>query len=440
MAEKTNKKKEEAIGTKIDLRLPVIGKFHIESFDTILDGLNLDILPEDLTDLEKKIGNYLYISEEYKKILDLLFPKASDFQAEKIRSIVYNKCIEEAPLILKIFGIGPSSKNSADTKHKRSAWANLMLDLGEFELDEHSERLKEEISREIKYTYSIPDSKGNNILNACFISSTHIVGEIWDRITKPDTLVVFIDDDEEEEADVSFADRWGLKELGKNGILKNPEPEDGVLTLRESKKNMVWLNPRAKDPNNNKKKLPYNHKNTSQKIINMIQSYLKNNSGALPVLVVDLLIKDDDDINRIKGDNLIKELRNELNTNAFIIAFTGGRSPFVINSAVKAGADIVIMKERGETVKIFESHGNGNFGGLFDLLWALSQNISRWRFLESYKEELKSGKMHYRPVLDRLFFSIEDESPFWRKYLKDWLRDVENIRLKSIFEEKVSHE
>ncbi len=407
-----------------DLRLPVIGKFHIESFDTILDGLNLDILPEDLTDLEKKIGNYLYISEEYKKILDLLFPRASDFQAEKIRSIVYKKCIEEAPLILKIFGIGPFSKNSDDTKHKRSAWANLMLDLGEFELDEHSERLKEEISREIKYTYSTPDSKGNNILNACFISSTHIVEEIWDRITKPDTLVVFIDDDEKLGKGVGLKDKDAIK-------IK----EDADVTIKFYG-NKIWLKPTNGFPE-------IKIQESIMKIIRCFEEKKKKDEINKLVFVVDLLYKMGD-IDRIKGDELIRFLRYDSKTNPIIIGFTAGNSPFVINSAVRAGADIVIMKGKGKEYAVGSSHSSTFYsGGLFNLLWAISKNINRLRFLESHKKvvETDAGKQdfNYLPVLDKLFFDIDDESPFWRKYLTDWQRDIENLRLHAIIKSN-SHE
>jgi hypothetical protein len=261
-----------------------------------------------------------------------------------------------------------------------------------------------------------------------------MVEEIWNRILGDDIFLIFVDDNP------AFADKWGLKEFRENGKQNNSKQDGGFTRLRKSKENMTWLNPLKINNGENKS---YNHLDTKKKIIDKIQLYLKKRPEALPVLVVDLLIKDKGDINRIKGDNLITELRNELNTNALIIGFTGGKSPFVINSAVKAGADIVIMKERGETIDIPNSHGSGNPGGLFDLLWALSQNISKWRFLEKYKEfaenKFSEDKRFYRPVLEQLFFSIENESPFWRKYLTDWQKEMENLRLKSIMK-SYSHE
>lgn len=427
------------IQNKPILRLPLIGKIEIECLKQLGNIIEIPHMDDSKTrdlilNLQRALGDYLCDSEEDNTIITiikLLFPKKDEIDVEKIIEITIEKLIENDekiienesfPLFARLFIRPGQIKDSGiEAKEKRkfsSAWTSLMLELGEFYLDERFNDLEKDIKDNLMKNLCVKAGAKeavHNVLYALFDSYEKMIEEIWNRILGDDIFLIFIDDDE------LFADRWGLSE--------NDTSKDDITYLRGDDGNMVLLNPLKINKS-------YDPKKTKNKIIDTVQSYLKEHPGSLPVLVVDLLIKDENGINRIQGDNLIKDLRHELNGTSFIIGFTGGRSPFVINSAVKAGADIVIMKERGETIKIFNSHGSGNPGGLFDLLWALSKNITRWRFLEKYKEyakiKVKEDKHFYRPVLEQLFFSIENESPFWRKYLTEWQKDIENLRLDSI--------
>lgn len=432
-----------------ELKLPLIGDIGpiecLEKIGSVIEipGSSL----EKLKRIEKALGDYLVDSGKCNAILDLLFPKKNDINVEAITS----GKVGTAPLFAKVFGrdekASAKGENASDSKrnnrtpstpgivdHIPSTWSNLMLELGEFKLDEQFDKIEGDIENLIKY-FCVMQEKPEDyfVLWSLIELSEKLKKDIWNRITGDDISLVFIDDDS------NFDKICGLdwKDEKKS---KKPDNDE----IKHIKDKMCWINP-VEEHSGKKKGLDIKSiKNEVQKLFQA--SCPQNKKVVLPVLVIDLLYKDESGVNKIKGDNLIRELRKEFageredEMAPLIVGFTGGKSPFVINSAVKAGADIVIMKERGQPVNAPNPHGSGNPSGLFDLLWALSQNISKWRFLESYKEALKSGKMHYKPVLDRLFFSIDDESPFWRKYLKNWLRDVENIRLKNIFEEKATHE
>jgi hypothetical protein len=432
MDEQKSGKKENNMTNKPLLKLPLIGNKKIECF-SLFKNNNIEIPQVHIesglfSKLEKALGDYLYDTKNYRIILDLLFPKPDAINIERVEAIVYeSKKTDEPdepdePLFTKIISGNiydcslcdkdikdNNCKNEKDIRH--SAWANLMLELGEFKLDLESD----ECPKDLRYTYSTSETE-SFALNAIFESPEGILEEIWSRILGDDTfdtLMVFIDDDPD------FDHKWGIK------LLKYDEIDPKNFELG----NRIWLNP-GKD---------YNKEDTEREIKKIVESFegLEEKSKEKKlVFIVDLLYQKKD-INRIKGNEIIQHLRKSYHrVNPLIIGFTGGKSPFIINSAVKAGADIVIMKERPSSGSGSSPHSQSDPGGLFDLLWALSKNISRWRFLESYKDFVFkniSGKdFHYEPVLDKLFFSIENESPFWKNYLSDWHREIEDLRLKAI--------
>lgn len=420
------------------LKLPLIGNIGVID---CLDFLENKVVfprrgqeePEGLEDVERVLGDFLLGEKKYKKILDLLFPAKMDLAVGKVKSIVIDRQVDQVPLIAKTFLSGScKSVNPLPGKLQpgelRSAWSNLMLDLGEFKLGKQFDQLQGCIASELNYAYSTSDQPNSFfVFNARFDDSQEINEEIWDRIlgtekeTKAfaDTFVVFIDDSED------FSEKWGL---GIKNLIKIDKSTIQPNNFRLWQK--TWLKPEGSYPEQRLKQ-----------VINRIFEFFEMKAVASKklIFVVDLLYQSEDNnssIESIEGDTLIRYLRNEFNANPLIIGFTGGESPFIINSAVKAGADIVIMKQRGKSYAIGSSHSTGNPGGLFDLLWALSKNISRWRFLESYKclAELKDwgDRFNLQLVLDKLFFSIENESPFWRNFLQDWQRNLEDLRLKSI--------
>lgn len=373
--------------------------------------------PEGLEDFERALGDFLLGSGKYKKIIEMLFPDQKDLQVEKIKNLLIGQPVEPMPLFAKIF-LGDGRKPDPQKRHLRSAWCNLMLDLGEFKLAKRFDRLYDSIAAELNYTYSTSDQPTKFfVFNVRFDVSEEINKEIWDRILGGDTFVVFIDDNED------FSKTWNL------GIKNRIKVDKSTIQPKEFKlEQKTWLKPEGSYPDKNLEEVI--------KRISELYEEKKVDNKKL-VFVVDLLYRmKEESIESIEGDNLIRNLRNEFNANPLIIGFTGGQSPFIINSAVKAGADIVIMKQRGKSYNIGSSHSMGNPGGLFDLLWALSKNISRWRLLESYKSLAEDGTLgkwfNFLPVLDKLFFSIENESPFWRNFLQEWQRNMEDLRLKSI--------
>ncbi|MCX6579440.1 MAG: hypothetical protein NT166_04590 [Candidatus Aminicenantes bacterium] len=429
---------------KAILRLPLIGRFErIDILDTVGKIVELDSHDKEvhkvLQNFELALGDYLLDSGEYQKILDLLFPNLEKADVKEL----FNWSISDFPLFLWGFAKSSSESNFPGNKKNEkerlsSGWSALMLELGEFKLDEQFKELKNEINYLMQYFCGKRNEY--SVLYAMFEDNMEIINKIWERILGDDICLIFIDDE------VDFDKRWGIGHVNK---IERDKSDFKKFKTSPTENNKIWINPVLKDKDE-KVKFGYNRDLTRDKVIEIInQKCAEKTGGKLPVLIIDLLYLDEECINKIEGDNLIRDLRKEFpggherEMTPLIVGFTGGKSPFVINSAVKAGADIVIMKERGETIEIPNAHGSGNPGGLFDLLWALSQNISRWRFLEKYKKfaenEFKTDKHFYRPVLERLFLSIENESPFWRKYLSDWQRDIENLRLQAILKSN-SHE
>lgn len=431
---------------KAVLRLPLIGRFEkIDVLDAV--GKIVELTGNDneknevLQNLERALGDYLMDSGGYQKILDLLFLGPETIDVEE----VFNWSKNDFPLFSWVFAETSSESDSSGNQKREkglsSAWSALMLELGEFKLDERFNEIKNEIENLMPYLCK--DRKNpeqHSVLYALFEDNTKIMNEIWKRIVGEDICLIFVDDEPE------FDEKWGFKEILDEKV-DIDESKRAVIAYKKSKLkkcDMRWINPVGDIEGEIK---GYDNKSTKNKILSILDSTIlkkdQDEIGLLPVLVIDLLYKDNKGINKIEGDNLIRELREERKIKTpLIIGFTAGKSPFVINSAVKAGADIVIQKERGETIKLSDiEHGSGNPGGLFDLLWALSKNISRWCFLEKCKayihKQFSKGKGFYRPVLEPLFFSIENESPFWKEYLTNWLREVEDIRLKAIFENEL---
>jgi hypothetical protein len=411
-----------------DLKMPLIGDVNIYPMGIIYkdNGDKGVIKPvikpvgiNDLIDFEKAIGSHLFTSGEYEKLLDLLFPEVDKFTKDKVYSIVYEQRTEDVPLIFKIFG--PPDTNGDVDLPRRSSWANLMLDLGEFNLDKEN-RGFEKVLPFIYGSHAVAGEKVEpQAIYARFESPGKILGEIWQRILGTDTVVVFIEDDPD------FEEYFQLE----NCSIEIPQD------ISVGKK--YWIN--GKD---------YNETTIKKTIKKIIESFKKiEDKKKKLVFIVDLLYKEGKEVNevtKIKGTGLIQYIQGEIEEPSLVIGFTGGKSPFIINSATKVGADVVIMKARSNSFH-GASHPSPSAetvasnridsSGLFDLLWALSKNISRMRFLEAIRnsipEHIGEQRFDYRPVLKSLFFSIADESPFWRKYLQDWEKQIDDILIESVF-------
>jgi hypothetical protein len=404
-----------------ELKVPLIGDVNVAPFEEIYEERSIEMLPvdEDLFLLEKEIGNHLFVSGEYIKILNLLFPEVAEFTKKNVYSIIYERKTGTAPLIFKNFGIDSPGDDSDEAKAKRSVWANLMLDLGEFNLDKDNGGYEKNLPYIYMSNSTTGEQTGYCAIYARFESSGELLKEIWERILGDDTVAVFIEDDPE------FGELFNLEsdtqkiELGKKYWINAGEEYDGIAIKKKITKLIGSFRKigEEKKAKKEKKKL---------------------------VFIVDLLYKKDG-INRIKGTDLLRHIRETSVEASFVIAFTGGKSPFIINSAAKVGADAVIMKARsnglfadGHYLPGSETIASNKIdsSGLFDLLWVLSKNLSRLRFLETVRQIVDDNKkckeFDYKNVLDKLFFSIEDESPFWRNYLRVWAKDIDDILFESV--------
>lgn len=408
-----------------DLKVPFIGNISVDWPEAREGTLVKSPDYDKCIGYEKGIGDWLWNSGQYTPILDFLFPLESWFSKKNVYSVAYEQKIDAAPLIFKNFGtesVKPKNSDDNTGKARRSIWANLMLELGEFNLD-HENAMYE---KNLPYFYVSPGKENEqpqySAIYARFDSNGGIIKKIWKRILGYDTVVVFIEDDPAFEALFELDCNTDKLELGKKYLVNTGNEYDE----REVKKRISKLIDSFGKIGENDKEIKEKKK---------------------LVFIVDLLYKKGE-INRIKGSDLIRYMRDKSRDRdtSLVIAFTGGKSPFIMNSAAKAGADAVIMKSRdsydGHTHYRNEEIASNKIdsSGLFDLLWALSKNISRMRFLEAIPkiipDHIAEEKFDYKPVLKDLFFSVEDESPFWKKYLTDWTKLIDKRLIQAVFGKK----
>jgi hypothetical protein len=378
-----------------------------------------------IEEMEKELGSYAKFTGRLDYILDLMFPTANDIQKKIAKLIGQRNLSEEKQKSLPLFGYHLENLikiSKAGKEQWESAWANLMYNMGEFKLDEILiERNKENISC-INIDDIIPHiyKFGNNwhVWWANIPEAEDIIRDIWDRIAGEEVQIISVDDDE------NFAKLF----LGNNC---DTERKSDVLQFidLENKKN---LNPKELD-----KSLFWIRPGTSYKdkeVIGQINHIVRKSQKDLLVFVIDLIFKKSRESNVIKGDELIRHLRN-IKENALIVGITGGTSPFIINSAEKAGADIVVFKNRGGDPENIAGHSSsGNPIGVFDLLWAVSWNVSVWRLLEEYKRNYINNKnSEFENIAVKFFSNIENASPFWKKYLDKWKIDINKVKIKRLF-------
>ena len=371
---------------------------------------------EKIRELETALGNYIKITRRYEEILTFLFPDLSEIEAISQRMVgagSISKEKDKLPLFVyqldKYIEVG--KREEGVNVDKISAWASLMYDLGEFRIDELDHRISRELIPHIYgfddlyYTWwaNIPKAEG-------------IVKKIWERLGGNDVCIVGIDDD------INFPEHF----LGSEFNNDNPD----LLRLNKGKlfsgagnrdSYLIWLNSH----------IPYDQKWISEQIEEIVEYKKKK----LIVFVVDLIFKKENKSQVIEGDKLINTLRARKDINMLVVGLTGGTSPFIINSAEKAGADIVVFKKRGDDpVNVAGHSSGGNPVGVFDLLWAISWNVSVWRLLETYKNNYTSGhEKDFRNIALDFFPSIENVSPFWKEYLAGWQTAINNEKIRRLF-------
>lgn len=433
----------------IKLKLPLIGiekinneaKFFHELFWDYSDDKDSN---QKIKDRENEIGYYIKFTQRLDKILDMMFPEAARI-AEIARSICLSKLIEEIKLPLFYYHFENRIKISKVEKEQwKSAWSNLMYNLGEFKLDEilsvqnendNEQKDSKENDNEINSKQKIHDrDKNSQLINIEDIvpyiyklkDNWHVwwanipqagdtIKQIWDRITDREVQIISVDDDR------YFADLFLGVENSK--LLRMNLKHKGDWNPQNLDCGLIWINPG----------IPYK----KEEVQNQIDYIVEKSQKKTLVFVIDLIFKKGEkgkESTVIKGDELIKYLR-EIGKNVLIIGLTGGTSPFIINSAEKAGADIVVFKNRGGDPENTVAHGSGGSPvGVFDLLWAISWNVSVWRLLEAYKKNyMENNQCEFENIALKFFSNIENASPFWKKYLADWKTQINNEKLNRLF-------
>lgn len=371
--------------------------------------------------LEKIWGNYARFTGRLDDILGIMFPTAHDIQKETAKLIDQRHLSAEKQKLLPLFSyhLDGLVRISKEKKNQwASAWAELMYDLGEFKLDEILlDKIKlspscNDIEDIIPHIYK----SGNNwhVWWATITEAEDTIRDIWRRITGGEIQIISVDDDE------NFADHF-LGGNDKNPALRTIEIEKKEnLSKDDINQNLIWIKPNTSYPEYEVKK--------------QIDHIINQSKKDILVFVIDLIFKESLESTVIKGDELIRHLRNK-KRNVLIVGITGGTSPFIINSAEKAGADIVVFKKRGGDAENIARHSSGvNSVGVFDLLWAISWNISVWRLLEAYKKNYMENKQsEFENIALKFFSNLENASPFWKKYLAEWKTEINKEKIKRLF-------
>ena len=432
----------------LKLKLPLIGIKEISKPPAFIHELFREYKKADnqkIREWEDEFGKYIKYTEQLKTSIDFLFPIK-----ENITNIV-QKFNEGAPLeieeqkSLPLFGyhLDRLVQISKGKKEQwKSAWANLMYNLGEFKLDEiffdqnDKDNEEKDIEDNDNQKNSKKESDDNRDKNIQPINIEEIIPhiyklednwhvwwanipepegtikKIWDRISHQEVQIISVDDDP------YFADLFlgGENSKLKRIHLKNKKD----LYPPELDHNLIWINPGT----------PYK----KEEVQNQIDYIVEKSRKDLLVFVIDLIFKKSQESNVIKGDELIKYLRG-IKRDALIVGITGGTSPFIINSAEKAGADIVVFKKRGGDPENIAGHSSGgNPIGIFDLLWAVSWNVSVWRLLEEYKRNyINNNHSEFENIAVKFFSNIDNASPFWKKYLDKWKTDINKEKIKRLF-------
>jgi len=402
---------------RVQLNIPLIGNLApVLKLINVFPGTD-----ENQTEVEKTLHQCLQNTGKLEKILSFLFPR-------DVKSILDKKNWEDTlftyPLLPSNHTRVPQHGNIHANMTRRSVWADLMYDLGKFSLADKTDFSR--IQSTMPHIYK-KDGEWKawslNIENA-----SGILKDIWSRLTAVrDVQIVFIDDD------ADFMDHF-LGE-GENGSCKKVDCHQDDFVYDNTP--LIFLDTGK----------PYDqHKvqNKVEKIIDGLNERDTENNDKLLVFVVDLLfevdmtggnactdVTDKEFVNSIKGDDLIKYIRTK-KPDSLVIGFTNGTSPFIINSAEKAGADIVLFKKRGG--ESAHHGGGGNAVGTFDLLWAISWNVSVWRLLKASQKKHMEGKDgNFKNLVLDFFPDLENISPFWKAYLEKWKMQINNEKIKNLF-------
>ncbi|MGD2086354.1 MAG: hypothetical protein PVH61_09245 [Candidatus Aminicenantes bacterium] len=426
----------------IKLKLPLIGIKEISTSPAFIHELFREYKKADnqkIIEWEKEFGRYIKYTEQLKTPIDFLFPIPESITniVQKLNEGAPLEIVKQRSLPLVCYHLDGLIQISKVKKEQwKSAWANLMYDLGEFKLDEiffdQNEKNNEEngktendkmdkdirhinIEDLIPHIYKLGDNW--HVWWANIPEAQETIEKIWNRITREEVQIISVDDDP------NFADLFlGTKQ--NKALLPIEIKEKDDLDKKDISRNLIWINP-----------ITHYTGATGAKVKQQIDHIIdESKKDHLLVFVIDLIFKESQESTVIKGDELIRHLRNK-KRNVLIVGITGGTSPFIINSAEKAGADIVVFKKRGGDPENIVGHSRGgNPIGVFDLLWAVSWNVSVWRLLEEYKKNYINKKnSEFENIAAKFFSNTENASPFWKIYLDEWKTEINKEKIKRLF-------
>jgi len=322
----------------------------------------------------------------------------------------------------------PGTTHECCDYKKQAAWANLLFDLGLFYIENEEEKIKTNSSALVNYAF-LTNNNDYFTLYANIKDNGEIISNVYSRLLVPGAKLIFIDDDKH------FGTRHGFEVEGYS-----LESDSMLMESNNCQGKLYWLYTGR----------PIDY----ERMWDHLSTVFDEDHQSVYIFVVDFIYKKHCNVNNntskiintIKGDDVIKELFSRYKTrNMLIVGYTGGDSPFIVNSANKAGADIVVFKGRGETVKTTGHIAPGNPVGLFDLLWAISWNMSVWRSLEEclniYKKEqnIADAQITLGSIISfvKIFFpsfpDTENCSPFWERYLAEFVKYIGNIELSLLF-------
>lgn len=396
----------------VQLKIPMIGGLKLM---TDPGGWYTDDQNQLIKKIEDRLGEVIKKKKSFKEFFNFLFPVNID---KILQSKSWASSLFTYPLLLNH---NHTEDSPVEGINYQAAWANLMYDLGEFRIAGLTN--SKLIQSVMPHIYKKGDDWHSWWAN--FQNASDILRAIWKRLAMLDVQVVFIDDDPE------FRSQF----LGGDENPDSVEYKCNNCDLPSNAKPLIFMNT---GPSYEEKKV--------KDIIGEIIKKNDENDSKLLVFVVDLIYKTSLSregsangkrshiINFLKGDSLIEYIRS-IKKDSLIIGFTGGTSPFIINSAEKAGADIVTFKKRGsEQVDTSGHTAGGNSVGIFDLLWAISWNVSVWRLLKASQKKHMEGKDgNFKNLVRKFFPDLENISPFWKACIEEWKMQINNEKIRNLF-------
>src|SRR6056297_900330 len=386
----------------VHIRLPLIDvEIGSDDFKKLLNKVKLDgdnsSDIEQMKNIENALGRYVKYTKDNEtdvkisKLRDFYFPSYEIIEQEikNFLNFSNNKQCQDVPLFLLNLFKNINGKNSGENIEfeKIAAWANLLYELGLFDLENTNWSINSNYPEKIKIFYE-KESKNDCICyysNIKYDDEMSLLDKIYTNLIKFSDQknfknrkinLIFIDDSE------GFGENHGIT----SEKIKKKKEKEKMREFNNKDNNISWIYPG--------RPCKFDENNEDDNLFKRLDNKISTEEKHLNIIVIDFIYKKyfktkDKIYNTILGDDIIRKLREKYNhKNIFTIGYTGGESPFIVNSADKMGADIVLFKNRGGGKKNKSGHNAvGNSAGFFDLLWAISWNVSVWKTFEILKEK-----------------------------------------------------